>query len=136
MSKANSLGFEIVSPCLFPTLRIITSLHIHYVSECMPPSLKYYLSTSYEFLFEPSIGRYQVLPHRVRVDLEAMAMKEYSAFPITGTSRSDCFESYLGHLFGESYLSAEKHSVYSTAPSDWAIDEFCKQTLFILFFTM
>ena len=32
------------------------------------------------FLFNPKIGLYQVLPFRARVDLEAMAMKEYSAF--------------------------------------------------------
>ena len=39
---------------------------------------------------------------------------------ITGTSPSDCLVSYLGHLLGESYPSAEKQSVYSTAPADWA----------------
>ena len=32
-------------------------------------------------LFNPYIGLYQVLPRRSRVDLEAMAMKECSAFP-------------------------------------------------------
>ena len=32
-------------------------------------------------LFNPQIGPYQVLPFRARVDLGAMAMKEYSAFP-------------------------------------------------------
>ena len=37
---------------------------------------------------------------------------------ITGTSPSDLV-SYPGHLLG-SYLSAEKQSVYSTAPADWA----------------
>ena len=31
------------------------------------------------FLFDPLIGLYQVLPLRVRKDLVAMAMKEYSA---------------------------------------------------------
>ena len=41
---------------------------------------------------------------------------------ITGTSPSDCLVSYPGHsLGGESYPSAEKQSVYSTAPVDWAI---------------
>ena len=39
---------------------------------------------------------------------------------ITGTSPSDCLMSYHGHSLGESYLSAEKLSVYSTAPADWA----------------
>ena len=62
---------------------------------------------------------------------------------ITGTSPSDCLVSYLGHSLGEvlplyreaigvlyspswlghslgeSYLSAEKQSVYCTAPADW-----------------
>ena len=32
-------------------------------------------------LFNPSIGPYQVLPLRDRVDLGAIAMKGYSAFP-------------------------------------------------------
>ena len=31
-------------------------------------------------LFNPQIGPYQVLPHRVRVDLAAMAIKGHSAF--------------------------------------------------------
>ena len=52
-------------------------------------------------------------------------MKEYSAFPITGTSPSDCLESYLGYsLSGEgSDPYVEKVSVYSTAPADWAEKE-------------
>ena len=37
---------------------------------------------------------------------------------ITGASPSDCLMLYLGHLFGESYSSAEMQSVYSAAPSD------------------
>ena len=32
-------------------------------------------------LFNPEIGPYQVLPLRARMDLGAMAMKGYSAFP-------------------------------------------------------
>ena len=32
-------------------------------------------------LFNTYIGHYQVLPRRARVDLGAMAMKGYSAFP-------------------------------------------------------
>ena len=38
---------------------------------------------------------------------------------ITGTSSSDCLVSYPGHLFGESYPSAELQSVYSAVPADW-----------------
>ena len=37
---------------------------------------------------------------------------------ITGTSPSDCLVSYRT-LIGESYSSAEKQLVYSTAPGDW-----------------
>ena len=41
---------------------------------------------------------------------------------ITGTSPSD-LASYPGHSLGEgSYPSAEKKSVYSTAPANWATD--------------
>ena len=46
---------------------------------------------------------------------------------ITETSPSDCFVSYLRHLqvvvVGGSYPSAEMQSVYSTAPTNWAIEE-------------
>ena len=42
---------------------------------------------------------------------------------ITGTSPSDYLLSYTGQTFGgESYLSAKMQSVYSTAPTDWAIN--------------
>ena len=37
---------------------------------------------------------------------------------ISGASLSDCFVSYLGHSLGESYPSAEKQLVYSTALAD------------------
>ena len=37
---------------------------------------------------------------------------------ITGTLPSDCLVSYPGHSLGGSYPSAEKQSVYSTAPAD------------------
>ena len=44
-------------------------------------------------LFNPLINPYQVLPLRARVDLGAMAMKGYSAFPqrlsTAGTSPSN-----------------------------------------------
>ena len=39
---------------------------------------------------------------------------------IAETSLSDCLVSYPGHLLEESYPSAEKQAVYSTAPVDWA----------------
>ena len=39
---------------------------------------------------------------------------------IIGISPSDCFISYPVHLLGRSYPSAEKQSVYSTAPANWA----------------
>ena len=38
---------------------------------------------------------------------------------ITGTSPIDYFVSYPGHSLVGSYPSAEKRSVYSTAPADW-----------------
>ena len=40
---------------------------------------------------------------------------------IIGTSPSDCLVSYAEHsLGGGGFPSAEKPSVYSTAPADWA----------------
>ena len=41
---------------------------------------------------------------------------------MTGASPSDCLVSYVGHLLGESYPSAEMQSVYSLAPADWVIE--------------
>ena len=38
---------------------------------------------------------------------------------ITGTSPSDCLESYLGHSFGGGYPSVEEQSVYFAALADW-----------------
>ena len=58
-----------------------------------------------------------------RVDLEAIAMKEYSVFPkaqLTGASPSGGSMSFPGHLLGESYSSAEMQLVYTAAPADWA----------------
>ena len=64
-----------------------------------------------------------MLPLQARVDLEAMAIKEYSAFPqnssITEASPSDCLASYPGHSLGKSYSSTEKQLMYSTAPTNW-----------------
>ena len=70
-----------------------------------------------------------MLPLWARVDPGAMAMKGVLRIPqtscIAGTSPSDCLVSYAGHLLvGGSYPSAEKQSVYSTAPADWAIKLF------------
>ena len=39
---------------------------------------------------------------------------------ITEASPSDCLVSYPGHPLEESYPSAEKQLVYSTAQADWA----------------
>ena len=49
-----------------------------------------------------------------------------------GTSPSDCFVSLSGYSSGDSYPSAEKQSVYSTAPADWAIHRVKCQNNFIL----
>ena len=76
-------------------------------------------------LFNPYIGPYQVLPLRARVDLEAMAMKGYSAFPKAPALLEPYHQIIYCHIRtlvvgGVSYPSAEKQSVYSTAPADWA----------------
>ena len=41
---------------------------------------------------------------------------------IIEASPSDCLVSYLVHLLGECYPSAEMQSVYSAAPADWTIE--------------
>ena len=61
-----------------------------------------------------------VQPFEIRLDLGVMAMKGYCLFPIDRTSPSDSLVPYPGHAMGESYSSAEMHSMYSTASADWA----------------
>ena len=53
-----------------------------------------------------------------------MAIKGHSAFTqVPGTSPSDSLVSYCRHSLGwGSYPSAEKQTIYSTAPADWAED--------------
>ena len=46
---------------------------------------------------------------------------------ISGFSPSDCLVSYPGHL-----LSAEKQSVYSTAPTDWAKINLFKNYVYLI----
>ena len=77
------------------------------------------------FLFDQYIGTYQVLLHRVRVNLGAVEMKEvlhFSQNSRTGTSASDCLMSYPGYLLGgeEFYQSVVMQLVNSTAPVYWA----------------
>ena len=59
-----------------------------------------------------------MLPLRAIVDLGAIAIKGYTAFP--KAPPSDCRVSYAGHSLGQSYPCAKMQSVYSTAPADWA----------------
>ena len=49
----------------------------------------------------------------------ALRIPQISTIP--GTSPLDCLVSYPGHSLVGSYPSAEKQSVYSTAPAGWAI---------------
>ena len=66
-----------------------------------------------------------MLPFRARVDLGAMAMKGYSAFPKAPASLEPYHQIVYCHIqdtrWGWSYPSAEVQSVYSTAPADCAI---------------
>ena len=48
------------------------------------------------------------------------ALRIPQSFSITGASPSDLLVSNTGHSFVGSYLSAEKLSVSSTVPADWA----------------
>ena len=55
-------------------------------------------------------------------------MKGYSTFPeapaLLEPHHQIVLVSYPGHSLGGSYPSAEKQSVYSTAPADWAMNLF------------
>ena len=57
-----------------------------------------------------------------------MAMKWVLHIP-PSSSITDCLVSYPGHLFGESYPSAEMQSVYSRAPIDGAKIDLMSQEL-------
>ena len=62
-----------------------------------------------------------MLPLRARVTLGAIVPRISQSSSITGTSPSDCLVLYQDTRCGwGSYPSAERQSVYSTAPSDWA----------------
>ena len=77
-------------------------------------------------LFDPLIGTCHVLPLWVRVDLGAMAMKGYNAFPnlqhywnLTIILFRVISRILIVRWWG-TYPFAEKQSVYSTAPVHWA----------------
>ena len=53
-------------------------------------------------------------------DVNERVLRFPQSSSITGATPLDCLMSYLGLSLGESYPSAEIHSVYSTAPADWA----------------
>ena len=65
---------------------------------------------------------------RVRVDLGAMAVKEYSTFPKAPTLLEPQLRIVLGHIIwtfvGGFLLSTEMKSVYSAALADWARMDF------------
>ena len=52
---------------------------------------------------------------------------------ITEASPSDCLVSYPGLLLGESYSSAEKQSVYSTASANWTNIEKMQFIYFVIY---
>ena len=112
----------------------------------------------HSFLFDPQIELYQVQPLQVRLGVGVMVMKGFSAFPkaqrlephhqiaqchIQDTllwSLTPLQRSSRGILLpqptgpqdtrqGESYPSAEKQSVYSTAPADWALIQGSDRTI-------
>ena len=77
-----------------------------------------------------------MLPLRARVDLGAMAIKGYSAFPklqhlwnLTIRLISVIYRTFVGG--GASNPSAEVQSVFSTFPADWASDIFKDSTYFL-----
>ena len=56
------------------------------------------------------------------IDVNEGVLRIPQSSRIAGMSPSECLVSYPGHSFGGSYPSAEKQSVYSTAPADWAMN--------------
>ena len=72
------------------------------------------------------MGPYQVLPLQTRVDLGAMAMKGYSAFPNASVLElHHQLSSVIYRTLVEergSCPSTERQSVYSKAPADWVLE--------------
>ena len=68
-----------------------------------------------------------MLPLQARVDLGAMAIKGYSSFTKAPALLEPHHQIVWCHIqdthWGRSYPSAEKQSVYSTAPADWARED-------------
>ena len=64
-----------------------------------------------------------MLPLPARVDLRAMAIKEYSA--LLKLHHQIVLVSYPRHSLGTSYSSAEMQSVYSAALTDWVSLDVC-----------
>ena len=66
---------------------------------------------------------YQVIPLWARVNVEAMAMKGYFAFPkALALQEPEQQIVYPGHLLVGSNLSTEMQLVYSTAPTQKALN--------------
>ena len=85
-------------------------------------SLRWVLSL---VLFDPLIRPNKVQPLWSRVNLGAMALKEYSAFSKAPALLESHYHIVLGHirtLAGE-VLPHCRDAVYSTAPADWAMEE-------------
>ena len=87
-------------------------------------SFVYTQSKCQTVLFDSLIAPFQMLPLWAGVDQGEMAMKGYSTFPKVAALMKPYHQIVLCHIqdtyLGESYPSAEKQSVYSTAPADWA----------------
>ena len=90
-----------------------------YISTVLFQTIQFSVTTLFSSI-NPKIVPYQVLALRARVDLGAIALKRYSAFPNAPALRSDCLVSYPGHQLGGSYPSAEMQSVFSAAPAELA----------------
>ena len=105
MSK--TVPFEIIQLSISTQFKckygLIVKNHFYFKLFSLPQTINFRISMLL-VLFNPQIGPYQVLPLRARVDLGAMAMKGYSAFPkapaLLEPSPSDCLVSYPGHSLG------------------------------------
>ena len=119
-------GFELVSPCPFPTTITVTPRAPPHI---MAKKWVLHILQFQTIQFNISTMFNSILPiDRVLSGATSPSLSEPGSdgnkgvlcipqsSSITGTSPSDCFVSYPGHSLWESYPSAERQSVYLTGP--------------------
>ena len=116
-----SKQFKSQKTVLFQTIQFSISKQFKSQKTVLFQTIQFSINTQFSFIWPID----QVHTLRARVDLGAMGMKRYSAFPkLQHYWNLTNWFSVISRILvegGGSYTSAEKQSVYSTGSADWAI---------------